>query len=211
MKPNSPDIITVGRATQNNYRIIDDSISETHLQVTPLSGSEYLLRCLSDQADELIVDRQSVKVAKVEKYTPLQLGRVRTTLGDIFKNVDGLLSSVANPLATQVREYPFQPNKTYLAGASPACDIPLPSPRIAWHTFKLQPRSHEWQIETVHKTSGKPTHLTLRSDEGLKIRPYHLLLGPIYYYPLPRVFSSIASAFNCYVNIVSKVFNKERP
>ncbi len=181
MKPISSDIVTVGRATQNNYRIIDDSISETHLQVTRLSDSdsEYLLRCLSNQADGLIVDRQSVKVAKVEKYTPIQLGRVRTTLGDIFKNTNRSVSS-SNPLTTRVRD--LELNKTHLVGASSICEISLLSPRLAWQAFKLQPGSHEWQIETVHKISGKPTHLTLRNDECLKIRPYHLLLGPIYYY-----------------------------
>jgi ABC-type multidrug transport system ATPase subunit len=186
MKPALP-IFTVGRAAHNHYRIVDDSISETHLQITPLtplsgreelqSASEYLLRCVNDQADGLIVDRQPVKVAKVEKYTPLQLGRVRTTLGDILKNVDGLLSPTANPLAAQVREYHLKLGNTYLAGASSVCDISLPAPRIAWHAFKLQPHQHEWQIETVHKTSGKPSLMTLRSGEILKISPYHLLFG----------------------------------
>ncbi|OQW89665.1 MAG: hypothetical protein BWK78_07405 [Thiotrichaceae bacterium IS1] len=174
MKPISP-IFTIGRADHNKYRIIDDSISETHLQVTPLSGSEYLLRGLSDQPEGLIVDRQAVHLARVGEYTLLQLGNVHTTLGDIFKNATGTVASHSNHI--QLREHHLKPGRTHLAGASSVCDIPLPSPRIAWYAFKLQPSSSGWHLETVHNTVGQPQAITLREGDTLKISPYHLLFG----------------------------------
>ncbi|MCP4701625.1 MAG: ATP-binding cassette domain-containing protein [Gammaproteobacteria bacterium] len=165
---------TIGRTENNTYRIDDSSVSDTHLLVSPLSGSEYLLRRLSDAPDGLIIDRQAVRLAKVDRFTPLRLGKVRTTLGEIMKNADQISAESRSLFSAYVKDYQLKPGETYMAGASDVCEVVLPAPRVAWHALKLIPGSDDsWRIQTVHGRNKTEA----RAGDTLKAGLYRLQFG----------------------------------
>lgn len=76
--------ISIGKAPDNDCRIHHHSISDHHAVVDVLSGAEYLLR--SRGSAPLVVARQSIARAQIDKFTPLQIGQIHITLGELLAN-----------------------------------------------------------------------------------------------------------------------------
>lgn len=129
---------------------------------------EYLLINLSEQAEGLIVERQAVSQARIDRFTPLKIGQVKITLGELFEH--RLFEPQAHPLSRYNQTYSLQEGKTYLAGASPVCDLVLASSRLAWHTLEIVCHGEQWQIKALHARQK----LSRQAGESLRVGPYLL-------------------------------------
>ena len=162
---------TIGNSPENTYQISNPCKKKIHLHVVPLSAVEYIIHNHSDNQN-LIVDRQPVIMARVDKFTPLQLGEVFFTLGELIRNRYFLShhKSFSNQFQT---EYTLERGKIYLAGASDQCDIMLPSPRVAWQALEIKSLINQWEIYFISK------HKKVIFSNGIVLRlgPYQLKLN----------------------------------
>lgn len=134
----NPHNFTIGSGTQNTYPIVHAGLADTHLLVTPLSASEFLLRNLSGDPSGLILQRKPAHLARVNNFTPFQIGTLRLTLKKL-QQTTVLQTQKSNIFEEYVQDYPLQDEHQYLVGVSNICDITLKAPRIAWHAFKFTP------------------------------------------------------------------------
>jgi len=155
---------TIGNLPENTYHIFE----EANLIVTPLSASEYLVRNIGKN-DNLTVGRQRVAMSRVDKYTPLQLGKVTFTLGEVLKN-KGIENNTKFNHNQRSTDYTLETGRIYLAGASDVCDIILHSPRVAWHAVEIQHDGSQWQLRFV-QTNKK---ITVANGNKLRVGPYQL-------------------------------------
>jgi len=153
----SKETVTIGSAQVNQYILMGVSIAERHLAVTPLSASEYIIHNISGLPRGLVVARQAVMIARVDTYTPIQLGEVHTTLKEIFQSKHTAIehTQAQHKLKTH---YKLSPKRAYLVGASDVCDIQLISPKVSWHALKLTWDQDKWHIECF--TRRRKFHLS---------------------------------------------------
>ncbi|MDM8566458.1 FHA domain-containing protein [Candidatus Halobeggiatoa sp. HSG11] len=157
---------TIGNSPENTYHIV--GIEEnTNLTVTSLSASEYLI-CSAN--NNLIVGRQRVAMARIDKYTPLQLDKISFTLDELLKN-KGILPKTKFNQKQQQTDYKLDSGRIYLAGASDVCDIRLSSPRVAWHAVEIQHDGSQWQLRLI-QTNKK---ITVVNGDKLRVGPYQLI------------------------------------
>ncbi|MEK8015589.1 MAG: ATP-binding cassette domain-containing protein [Candidatus Parabeggiatoa sp.] len=164
---------TIGNSPENTYYLSESSANKIHLAVTPVSAVEYLIHNRSDNLDNLTVDhrQRGVVMARVDKFTPLQLGKESFTLGELLKNKT-FLAETKSVLAQSQTEYRLETGKAYLAGASDICDIVLPSPRVAWHALELKSHINQWEIRFVADNKT----MTLQNGSVVRVGPYSLEL-----------------------------------
>jgi ABC-type multidrug transport system ATPase subunit len=157
--------ITIGNTPESTYRISECSADKIHLIVTSVSASEYLIHNKSDNQENLTVDhrQRGMVMARVDKYTPLQLGKASFTLGELFKN-EQFFSETKSPLPQSPTNYRLETGKTYLAGGSDICDIVIPSPRVAWHALEIKSQINQWEIRFI------PDNKTMILQNGSVVR-----------------------------------------
>ena len=162
---------TVGSSSECTYTVSHPSVCEKHLFGVPLSESEYLLRDVSD-GGEMIVDRKTVVMARVNKYNRIQIGKKTFSLDDLFKGklLEGHQTSDTQAFKT---EYNIDNKKTYVVGASTSCHITLPSPRVAWKSFKMTGKDGNWEIHPFH---GDKKPFVWENGKTLKVGSYQLEL-----------------------------------
>ncbi|SEH04457.1 ATP-binding cassette domain-containing protein [Candidatus Venteria ishoeyi] len=156
--------ISIGKAPDNDCRIHHHSISDHHAVVDVLSGAEYLLR--SRGSAPLVVARQSIARAQIDKFTPLQIGQIHITLGELLANPN--FEPKNHLLACYDQTYTLVEGQIYLAGSSPVCDVALASPRLPWHAFRISVQKDDWQIKNGHR------RLSFQTGQSWQIGPYHL-------------------------------------
>ena len=158
---------TIGSSPKNTYHISD--IEGANLVVTALSASEYLVHNISEN-DNLIIGRQRVTMSRIDKYTPLQLGKMSFTLDALIK---GIKDKPKFHHQQQKTDYNFATGRVYLAGASDVCDIILPSPRVAWHALEIQHDNSQWQLRFI-QTNKK---VTVANGDEVRVGPYQLIFN----------------------------------
>lgn len=168
---NKPEF-TIGASPDNTYQISDPSVGDARLIVTPLSASEYLIRHVGDNLDNFTIARQRVVMSRIDKFTPLQLGKVSFTLSELMKK-GTFFSETKSTLAQHQTDYTFDIGKNYLAGASDICDIVLPSPRIAWHALEIKRQTEQWHVRFIQSKKES----ILQNGNVLRIGPYQLEFG----------------------------------
>jgi ABC-type multidrug transport system ATPase subunit len=198
--------ITLGSAADNTCRIRDASVAPHHAEAVPLSGSEYLLRNLSGGHDGLVVARQPVSLARIDKFTPLRIGQIKTSLDELLKRKT--LEPQANPLERYNQTYSLDEGKRYLAGASPVCEILLPSPRLPWHCLEIIPRARDWQVTALH---GRRLWLFRRRwvfqpGQVLRAGPYRLDFGEQAELRVSVASSEYLSLRNLYTHVPGKSY-----
>ena len=162
---------TIGNDPNSTYRISDPSGDRIHLNVTPVSGVEYLIHNRSDDRENLTVDhrQRGVVMARIDKFTPLQLGKESFTIRELLKN-EQLFSETKSPLTQSQTDYQLETGKTYLAGAWDVCDIILHSPRVAWRALEVKSHTNQWEIRFVPDNKT----MTLPNGSVVRVGPYQL-------------------------------------
>jgi ABC-type multidrug transport system ATPase subunit len=165
--------VTIGNFPQSTYQLAEPSAERIHLTVTPVSGVEYLIHNRSDNQKNLTVDhrQRGVVMARVDKFTPLQLGEVSFTLGELLKNKQ-FVSETPNSLVQSQKDYQLETGKTYLAGASEICDIVLPSPLVGWRALEIKLQTNQWEIRFVPNNKT----ITVQNGRVVRVGPYSLTL-----------------------------------
>jgi ABC-type multidrug transport system ATPase subunit len=173
----NPQEITIGNTPDSTYPLTDATLRQAQgtavgnirLTVIPLSASEYLIRNVSDVPDQLMVSRQRVMMARIDKFTPISIGKVHFTLGELIK-YGRFISHTDNSVLKAPTHYMLEPERTYLAGASDICDISLPSPQVAWHAVEIKSYVYKWEVHFIHarKTAKLP------GGSSIRIGPYQL-------------------------------------
>lgn len=164
---------TIGRTLDNKYTINSPIIDDQHLSVSSLSPSEYIIRDISKKfPNKLLINRQIVKLARIDRFTPLTIGNIRFNLGMLFNGeINEMMNIAEQSDNNQLKDYPLEINKTYLLGASHECDIVLPSPKVNWKALKINVNDDDqYTIRFVH---GRKK-LSLFSGDSLQIGSYIL-------------------------------------
>ena len=159
---------TIGSSSHNTYIISDSEVTKSHLIITAISKAEFLLRNISNNPKSVIINRQSVHLARINKSTLIKIGKIRFTLDDLFKNT--FSQSGRKSKDKESKEYILEIGKRYLVGASDICDITLNSPKIAWHSLTIERDKARWYI--LSKTDGKK--YTIHFGGSLRLSNYQL-------------------------------------
>ena len=160
---------TIGTTSEDTYQITDPFVGEARLLVTPLSASEYIIHNLNHNLDNFLVGRQRVVMSRVDKFTPLQLGKTTFTLGELLKK-GKFAPQTKSPLTESQMDYTLEIGRRYLAGASEICDIVLPSPRVAWHAVEIIREADKWRVRFLQTKKEN----VLQNGSTLRIGSYQI-------------------------------------
>ena len=164
------DIFTIGSSVENKYSINHSSVDTSHLSVCSLSSNEYIIRDISKQhIDQFTVNREVVKLARVDRFTSLKISDIHFTLDALFKGES--FSSHEHRDDKENKIYALEKAKKYVVGASYDADIVLPSPKISWKALTITVNNKNYyKIELTHSRKKN----TYFSGDSLQIGDYLL-------------------------------------
>lgn len=164
------DDFTIGSSLKNKYIIDMIMVDSVHLSVSTLSSSEYIIRDISElYPHHFIVNRQKVKLARIDRFTPLKIANVQFTLDALFKNEIITANKTSND--TYPKKYTLTMGEEYLVGASNDSDIVLSSPKVNWNALKIILKDHNHYIV---KPSYSRKKRSLFSGDSLQVGSYIL-------------------------------------
>ncbi|MBF0550279.1 MAG: ATP-binding cassette domain-containing protein [Deltaproteobacteria bacterium] len=165
---------TIGSSPACFYILPHPTVADTHLSVIPISKSEYLVRDISD-GGQTVIDRQTVVMARVTRYTHIKIGNITFTLDNLAEDRELPSLNLTKESEEFQAEYHLGHQGSFLVGASPSCDIVIESPRVSWRSFKLVAAKGNWAIHSLH---GRGRPLALEEGRRLVVGPYLLVMGP---------------------------------
>jgi ABC-type multidrug transport system ATPase subunit len=164
------DSFTIGSSSSNKYSINSSNIDTTHLLVQALSSAEYIIRDISlNHPHQFIVNRKNVKLARIDRYTQLQIADIHFTLDGLFEGEKIILDK--NEKSNYPKKYSLESGKEYFVGASSESDIILSSPKVDWRALKIQVnKRNDYAVVLVNSRKK----LSLSSGDSLQIGIYVL-------------------------------------
>lgn len=159
-----PESFTIGSNEKNLFKINHHLVAPYHVQIMTLDDGSFLVRDIS-QSGLLLVNRQTVTVARVDKGRKICLGseKVSFTIRALEKAISkGRVDLTYEFSQKKIYRYPLDKAKKYTIGASPCCDIQLNSPTLSWLAGSIV-FDGEWQIK-LHRQKLSP----------IKEHPIHL-------------------------------------
>ncbi len=171
---------TVGSSPECTYLLEDTSVHNHHLMIIPISEYEYLIRDISNGGNT-VVDRKKIVMARVNKHNTVRIGEKNYILKDFLpEHPDSEnFNDHKTPFSSENKNPAFKTryisnNETCIAGASPECDIFLPSPRIAWNAFKVERSDENWIIYQLH---GKKEPIFWKENYPMKVGTYQVIFS----------------------------------
>jgi len=141
-----------------------------HLQIVGLTGGEYLLKNIGN-ADDVIVNREKVVMARVTGNTRIDIGKTDFSIKALLDSGGKISIECKKDRQATVPQERIENSRICSAGASDECDIFLPSPRVAWKSFDLKRKGENWFIHPVH---GNRKPILWEKDKNLKVGQYQL-------------------------------------
>ncbi|MDM7860450.1 ATP-binding cassette domain-containing protein [Alteromonas sp. ASW11-36] len=160
-----PASFTIGSSAENLFQIDHHLVAEKHVLIMKLDDGSFLVRDIS-QTSILLVNRQTVSVARVDKTRKLCLGseKVSFCIKDIEKALEqGRKDLTSNFSKKNVHYYKLEPSRRYSLGANPQCDIQLNSPTLDWLAGSIS-FDKSWQISMNDRPSKTLSEKTIRID-----------------------------------------------
>ena len=148
MSVSLPENFTIGSGSDNLFRIVHHLVAPQHVRIMTLDDGSFLVRDISESS-LLLVNRQTVSVARVDKQRKICLGseKVSFTIKEIEKAIEqGRNDLTAKFSKKNVHRYVLEQTKQYSLGAGPKCDIRLSSPTLAWHAGTIS-FNNGWQVK----------------------------------------------------------------
>lgn len=191
------------------YHVTHPRMKSFCLEVTTLSGSEFLIR-QTGGTEDVYVRRRTTVLARVDKDMSIRVGNYTFTLQQLF-NASSAMRQLFKPsfagkdepsekATPQDVDLDLEPSEIYMLGADPKCDICLASPRVAWRAVKIKEEAGKWTAFPVH--GGQKVTL----DQGviLKVGPYQISLAEGRYLQIRTVTQSRLDVDNIDVKKNSK-------
>lgn len=150
----------MGSDDRCDIQLSESGVAPFHAELLKLSARHYMVRDLGS-ADGTVVRRDNVYLARVHRDEEIRLGGSAITLREVEEGRHG----GRDPASASHYRVGLSVEHRYQVGASPDCDIVVPSSGVAWNHGTLVHTPTGWQFLPRH---GGPT-VTLTPDNAMHL------------------------------------------